>query len=533
MVLRDTDDAGHSQLIGSPRPIVAKVGDDVILPFHLQPAVDVAAKTFEWARPDLNPRFVYVWRAGQDIVKIKNPSYKGRTTLFTDELKHGNISLKLSKVKLSDEGRYKCYIPDMNTDASIELVVGAVSSPVISLAGIDRDKGGVVLQCESAGWYPEPEVFWLDGEGNLLSAGPTETFRGPDDLYTVSSRVTVEKRHSNSFTCRVQQKDINQTRDTHIQVPDDFFEVQSSLSPITVGLAVCLVACIMIILLLIFSVWKWRQNIINCKRSHRDETDEGEQNDRFKSNKTEVQVNTEAEREQLMTDETVPTKDLKNRKGEREKTHPEEKLAETEKQLQDEKRRREEAEKQRESIQKEVEKLKEEKQRSEDDKKQLQKQLATKTKEPEEKPAETEKQLQDEKRRREEAEKQRESIQKENENIKEAADRNKEELKETQEKLEERTAKNRDLKKEVKKLKEENQRSEDEKKQLQKQLATKTKEVEKLKEEKQRSEDDKKKLQKELETKTKEQPHHEQKIAEEAEKNLEERDNTSTVNQGP
>ncbi|XP_038587693.1 butyrophilin subfamily 3 member A2-like [Micropterus salmoides] len=492
---------GHSQLIGSPRPIVAKVGDDVILPFHLQPAVDVAAKTFEWARPDLNPRFVYVWRAGQDIVKIKNPSYKGRTTLFTDELKHGNISLKLSKVKLSDEGRYKCYIPDMNTDASVELVVGAVSSPVISLAGIDRHKGGVVLQCESAGWYPEPEVFWLDGEGNLLSAGPTETVRGPDDLYTVSSRVTVEKRHSNSFTCRVQQKDINQTRDTHIQVPDDFFEVQSSLSPITVGLAVCLVACIMIILLLIFSVWKWRQNIINCKRSHRDETDEGEQNDRFKSNKTEVQVNTEAEREQLMTDETVPTKDLKNRKGEREKTHPEEKLAETEKQLQDEKRRREEAEKQRESIQKEVEKLKEEKQRSEDEKKQLQKQLATKTKE--------------------------------NENIKEAADRNKEELKETQEKLEKRNAENRDLKKEVEKLKEEKQRSEDEKKQLQKQLATKTKEVEKLKEEKQRSEDDKKQLQKELETKTKEQPHHEQKIAEEAEKNLEERDNTSTANQGP
>ena len=95
---------------------------------------------------------------------------------------------------------------------------GAASSPSISLSGLDRNNGGVVLQCESTGWYPEPEVFWLDGEGNLLSAGPTETVRGPDDLYTVSSRVTVEKRHSNSFTCRVQQNHINQTRETQIHI---------------------------------------------------------------------------------------------------------------------------------------------------------------------------------------------------------------------------------------------------------------------------------------------------------------------------
>ena len=96
---------------------------------------------------------------------------------------------------------------------------GAASSLVINLLEINRNKGGVVLQCNSTGWYPEPEVLWLDSEGNLLSAGPTETVRGPDDLYTVSSRVTVEKRHSNSFTCRVQQNSTNQTRETLIHVP--------------------------------------------------------------------------------------------------------------------------------------------------------------------------------------------------------------------------------------------------------------------------------------------------------------------------
>ncbi|XP_035531129.1 butyrophilin subfamily 2 member A2-like [Morone saxatilis] len=133
------------------------------------------------------------------------------------------------------------------------------SSPVISLLGIDRNRGAVILNCDSNSWYPEPEVVWLDGEGNLLSAGPTETVRGPDDLYTVSSRVTVEKRHSNNFTCRVQQKDINQTRETHIYVPDDSFTVQ--LSPdwiLIIGTPVCIIVLIIVITLIIYIKWKQR-----------------------------------------------------------------------------------------------------------------------------------------------------------------------------------------------------------------------------------------------------------------------------------
>ena len=78
---------------------------------------------------------------------------------------------------------------------------------------IDRDREGVVLQCESKGWYLQPEVIWLDDEGSHLCFY----------LYTVSSRVTVEKRPSNNFTCRVQQNNINQTRETHIIVPGKIY----------------------------------------------------------------------------------------------------------------------------------------------------------------------------------------------------------------------------------------------------------------------------------------------------------------------
>nr|XP_008302838.1 PREDICTED: butyrophilin subfamily 1 member A1-like [Stegastes partitus] len=191
--------------------VLATIGipGDVTLPCHVQPATDATDEMLEWSRPDLNPRFVHVRRDGEDHLVDQNPSYAGRTSVSVDGLKQGNVSLRLSRLRLSDEGTYRCFSPQSNTDSRVQLVVASL---------IEITTGGAgVLECKSAGWYPEPEVLWLDGEGKLLSAGPPETVRGPDDFYTVSSRVTVEKRHSNTFTCRVQQND--QHRDAKIHVP--------------------------------------------------------------------------------------------------------------------------------------------------------------------------------------------------------------------------------------------------------------------------------------------------------------------------
>ncbi|XP_051799751.1 butyrophilin subfamily 3 member A3-like isoform X2 [Acanthochromis polyacanthus] len=251
---------GESQVIGPLHPIVALIGEDIILPCYLKPVLNAFAMTVEWARPDLNPRFVLVWRDGLELESEKNPLYSSRTSLFTDELKHGNISLKLSSVKLSDQGTYSCFVPDLDRDSRIQLVAGAASS-LVNISEISRNSSAVELECESAGWYPEPEVLWMDGEGNLLSAGPTETVRGPDGLYAVSSRVTVEKRHSNKLTCRVQQNNIKQNRETWIHVPDDFVTDPPPPSPSSSSVAaiIGLIVAIMLTLAVVFFVWKWRQ----------------------------------------------------------------------------------------------------------------------------------------------------------------------------------------------------------------------------------------------------------------------------------
>uniref|UniRef100_A0A3Q0RS66 Immunoglobulin V-set domain-containing protein n=1 Tax=Amphilophus citrinellus TaxID=61819 RepID=A0A3Q0RS66_AMPCI len=97
---------GQSEVVGPLQPVVALIGDDIILPCHLDPVMDAFDMTLEWARPDLDPRFVLVWRDGVDLESKKHPLYNNRTSLFTNELQSGNISLKISKVKQSDGGTY-------------------------------------------------------------------------------------------------------------------------------------------------------------------------------------------------------------------------------------------------------------------------------------------------------------------------------------------------------------------------------------------------------------------------------------------
>ncbi|XP_036969062.1 butyrophilin subfamily 3 member A2-like [Acanthopagrus latus] len=259
-----------SELVCSDQPIVALAGDDVILPCQLQPAVTVSSEMLLWTRPGLDPKYIHVHKDGRPMLMVQNRSYYNRTAVFVDQLMNGNVSLKLFRVKLSDAGRYTCIIDSKQMEASVQLTVGAASTPVVNVAGTDRVRGEVVLQCKSAGWYPEPEVFWLDGEGNLLSAGPTETVRGPDDLYTVSSRVTVEKRHSNSFTCRVQQNHTNQTREAQIHVPADFITVQSS-SPWLWIILIVSTLCIIVIIILTMKCFFfcWRTDIVRRRRRRR------------------------------------------------------------------------------------------------------------------------------------------------------------------------------------------------------------------------------------------------------------------------
>lgn len=106
--------------------IHAVAGGDVILPCFLKPTMNAASHTVEWLRPDLKPKEAHCYRDHRDSEEDQNPSYKGRTSLFKEELKNGNVSLKLTGVTLSDAGNYTCFIPTVSSTQRpvVQLLVG-------------------------------------------------------------------------------------------------------------------------------------------------------------------------------------------------------------------------------------------------------------------------------------------------------------------------------------------------------------------------------------------------------------------------
>ncbi|XP_042150971.1 butyrophilin subfamily 1 member A1-like [Oncorhynchus tshawytscha] len=212
----------------SPDPVVAVADDDVILPCSLLNFTKTAGLIVKWSisnlkDPTRKDKVVHFYRDARDSNVDQDESYRGRTSLYK-ELKNGNVSLKLSRVKLSDEGNYRCYIlvQEPNSlvhETVIQLIVVAVSNPVIYINGTKGS--GVVLKCEAKSWYPKPEMNWLDSERQVLPAGSAETHRDTEGLYIVRRHVTVNKNVTNTFTCRVQLQKLNFRRETEYNVPGE------------------------------------------------------------------------------------------------------------------------------------------------------------------------------------------------------------------------------------------------------------------------------------------------------------------------
>ena len=114
-------------MIGSSQSVVAMVGDDVILPCHIEPLVNMKNETMDWTRPDLvSSASVHRLLDGRVDSEHQDPSYSQRTSLFDDQLSHGNISLKLSRVNLSDHGYYRCSVPHLDRRSDIQLLLGKI-----------------------------------------------------------------------------------------------------------------------------------------------------------------------------------------------------------------------------------------------------------------------------------------------------------------------------------------------------------------------------------------------------------------------
>ncbi|XP_029028773.1 butyrophilin-like protein 8 isoform X2 [Betta splendens] len=166
-----------SSFLNCSTPNIVWPGDDVILPCRLQPPLSAESMRVEWTRPDLEPEFIHVHQDGRFLHELQNPDYKNRTSLFVDQLPNGDVSLKLFKVTQSDAGTYRCSLPSVQQEASVQLsvvseVIGS-NQPVRAVVGDD-----VILQCHME---PPVDVTTLTVEWTTRNRAVVHKYKSQED----------------------------------------------------------------------------------------------------------------------------------------------------------------------------------------------------------------------------------------------------------------------------------------------------------------------------------------------------------------
>ncbi|XP_047242140.1 putative selection and upkeep of intraepithelial T-cells protein 1 homolog isoform X2 [Girardinichthys multiradiatus] len=205
----------------TPAQVVAFAGGNIILPCSLNIPADDDVPTVEWSKMvGLKSSIVFLYRDGCETFEMKDLDFEYRTSLIMRDVKSGNVSLRISGVKLSDNGTYRCLIIQKNgtkEETKVELVVAAVSDPRLSVVFANSSR--VTLECAALCWMPAPLMTILDDEGNKLTdEEPKQEQDVTTRCYNTKQSVTLQEP-TRRVVCRVKHPQLNHIRTAVILLP--------------------------------------------------------------------------------------------------------------------------------------------------------------------------------------------------------------------------------------------------------------------------------------------------------------------------
>ncbi|XP_026107930.1 butyrophilin subfamily 1 member A1-like [Carassius auratus] len=189
-------------------PVVGHVGSAVILPCWISPPENAEALEIRWYRHDQFNNTVLLYNHGK-IQDVQEESYRNRSslTLRSDQsggLNEGDVSLRLEKLTLQDEGSFHCYVSGESAYGKEEVLLkikGFGSTPVLVPKLLDD--GRVNISCKSSGWYPEPNIKWTSVDGRVLRPGGSSHSRGTDKMFSVHSWMAISHSDAHLVSCSI------------------------------------------------------------------------------------------------------------------------------------------------------------------------------------------------------------------------------------------------------------------------------------------------------------------------------------------
>uniref|UniRef100_A0A9J8C923 Ig-like domain-containing protein n=1 Tax=Cyprinus carpio carpio TaxID=630221 RepID=A0A9J8C923_CYPCA len=158
---------------GPSGPVVAPLGSSVVLLCYVDELLVMEDLEVEWRRTD-SETLVHLYQDGESRPEVQQQDYHDRAHFFTDQIQHGNFSLRLDNLRAEDEGRYTCRV--YSQQGSGETVVQIKDVEHLLVSGSDESISvsvgeDVTLSCSvDSHITPEhiEEVLWRKTDGDIL-----------------------------------------------------------------------------------------------------------------------------------------------------------------------------------------------------------------------------------------------------------------------------------------------------------------------------------------------------------------------------
>ncbi|XP_051027091.1 selection and upkeep of intraepithelial T-cells protein 2-like [Acomys russatus] len=234
---------------GLQRPVLAPLGGVLDLSCQLSPPQQAQHMEIRWFRNHYTQP-VHLYRNGKDLHGDTISKYVERTELRKDDIGKGKVTLRIFKVTAADDGSYHCLFKDgeFYEEHITEVKVTATSSDIQILMHPPNIKG-VMLECHSGGWFPQPHVKWRDSKGDVIPATSKSHSQDENKLFNMTMALLIKAGSHHNVTCYIQNPLTHQEESISIVLSGELFSWKIVwiiiLSTIAVVLVTfCVTSCI-------------------------------------------------------------------------------------------------------------------------------------------------------------------------------------------------------------------------------------------------------------------------------------------------
>uniref|UniRef100_A0AAQ4NZE4 Ig-like domain-containing protein n=1 Tax=Gasterosteus aculeatus aculeatus TaxID=481459 RepID=A0AAQ4NZE4_GASAC len=152
-----------------------------LLPCRFSPGGDLVV---HWIQ-EKTKHNVHSFYHDRNQLGAQDPSFRGRTALFQDQIAGGNASLRLTGVTIQDQGLYKCYTGTNERTMEVFILL-QVNAPV---RRVDIQQAEDSITCSSEGIYPLPGLTWSTRPPSNRSLWSPTVQQTAQQLFSISSSV--------------------------------------------------------------------------------------------------------------------------------------------------------------------------------------------------------------------------------------------------------------------------------------------------------------------------------------------------------